>query len=603
MSNKLKICHIFVHLFKIGGGETYIHDFQVYNKFDEHIFINEKYKNECIYKFNNILYYKNYINLNELLIQHNYDIIIDHQLYWFDFEISNITFLNINKNKIIHITHGVPIHYKDITQLNYYYSIELYKEYNSDKSWNNHLKIYNNLGVSIQNNIKINNILNNTINIAIVGRINTDKLPTQFLNTLIKFIQIYKNYNFNFYGTIDDTFMKYFLTKIVNNKNKNIFYKGFINPNDKNNIYIENDILIHPSLMEAGATAILEAMSFGLPVIGKKTNGIINALGENNELLCNNDNDIFCKLLSINNSNYKNISIHNHQKILKYNDKNIHFNKLFSFINLIHKHNIENDIPNIIHYIYGLQKNNTEFPFVYYLSILSNKIINKPDIIYFHYQYLPYGKWWDKTLELIELNYINCTELYWGDKKIIKYAHKADKIRIDILEKYGGIYMDIDTITYRPYIDLLKNNFVVGIQEKNYGKDKKTIYCNAIMFSKKNHKILKEWKEKYETNFDPNGWCEASIHLFSDIINKNENKNEITILPIETFYSPSYNETDKIFENNIEINNELLTLHFWNSFSKKYIENINDFNWSLSNNSLYSKLIKNIENINNEISY
>ena len=198
---------------------------------------------------------------------------------------------------------------------------------------------------------------------------------------------------------------------------------------------------------------------------------------------------------------------------------------------------------NIIHYIYGLKKQDAEFPFVYYLSILSNHIINKPLKIYFHYQYLPYGKWWDNAKKLVSLNYINCTDMYWGNKKIIKYAHKADKIRLEMLLKYGGVYMDIDTITYRPYNDLLKYkkelslnsgsslfsvgnfikyNFVIGIQEEDYGEDKSTLLCNAILFSTKNNIFIKKWIEQYEKHFIPDGWCEASVHLpykiYSDIL-------------------------------------------------------------------------------------
>ena len=37
--------------------------------------------------------------------------------------------------------------------------------------------------------------------------------------------------------------------------------------------------------------------------------------------------------------------------------------------------------------------------FIYYLSVLSAYIVNKPDKIYFYYHYKPYGKWWDRLSE------------------------------------------------------------------------------------------------------------------------------------------------------------------------------------------------------------
>ena len=106
-------------------------------------------------------------------------------------------------------------------------------------------------------------------------------------------------------------------------------------------------------------------------------------------------------------------------------------------------------------------------------------------MIYFHYQYEPYGYWWEKAKKYLFLNYINAEYMYWGKKKIIKYAHKADKIRLDILYKYGGVYMDIDTITYKSYKHLLNYDFVIGIQDENYGPEKITLYCNAILLAKK----------------------------------------------------------------------------------------------------------------------
>ena len=130
--------------------------------------------------------------------------------------------------------------------------------------------------------------------------------------------------------------------------------------------------------------------------------------------------------------------------------------------------------------------------------------------------------------------------------------------------------------------------------------------CNAILFSKKNNIFIKKWIQEYEKHFNPSGWCEASVHLpykiYNDILNNNEHFNEhcnnekcnIKILEKECFYYPLYNEVNKILENNEEINDKLITLHYWNSFSNKYYENITDFNWMDNNNSLYAKIMKHL---------
>jgi len=604
----MKLAHIFVHFFKIGGGESYLSKFSYYNNiFEETIFVNKNYNNLTLFNNHNnfnIILYNDYIELNNIIKE--YDIIIDHQLYWFELDITKKTFMDISHNKIIRIIHGVPIHHININEYNFNYSIELYNDINSHNSWNNHIKIYNNIGIKRNNkNILDKNILDeNNINIALVGRINEDKIPINFLKLLINFLIYYKKYIFNFYGEIDKSYLYFFMSKIKNNKN--IIYHGIINPNEINNIYLKNDILLHPSKMEAGATVVLEAMSYGLPIICRHTIGLESAVGDKKyNYLCKNEEEMFKSLLKINNSNYINISNNNILKILNENNEKMLFTKLINEIKFIYDYKEINDkydeIPNIIHYVYGLKKQTEEFPFVYYLSILSNYIINKPKTIFFHYQYLPYGYWWNKAKKYLKLNFINTTDIYWGKKKIIKFAHKADKIRLEMLLKYGGIYMDIDTITYRSYENLLKYDFVIGIQEENYNLTETTLYCNAILFSKRNNIFIKKWIEEYENHFVPSGWCEASVHLPGIILkNLNENPNNslknIKILDKEYFYSPLYNEVEKIFENNGIINDNLLTLHLWNTYSEKYFKNILNFDWCFTNNSLYSLLIKNILN-------
>jgi glycosyltransferase involved in cell wall biosynthesis len=327
----IKIAHIFVHLFEVGGGEKYLSKFNKYNnnKFDETLFIKED--NKTLFDItNNIIIYDSYENLNTILIKNNYDIIIDHQLYWVEYNITNISFNNIEKNKIIRITHGVPIHYNNINDFDYYYSVELYNDKNSDISWNNHIKFYNSLGI-IRNNINFQNKNErqrikdfNNLNIAIVGRICPHKIPIDFLENLLKFVKTINKNNksiiFNFYGPIDNSYKKLFFEKI--NDNKYIFYKGVIKEHDiENEIYTKNNILLHPSLSEAGATVILEAMSHGLPVICRTTGGLKETVNNGYELFANSSEDFFKNIMKINDSNINEIYEKNILKVLKYNNE------------------------------------------------------------------------------------------------------------------------------------------------------------------------------------------------------------------------------------------------------------------------------------------
>ena len=611
-SDYIKIAHIFVHFFKIGGGEAYLKNLNYWIKYKDNlikqkIFVNKKHKNETLFNYDaNIIYYNSYEELNEYLLKNNFTIIIDHQLYWFDENITKKSFRNINPFKIIRITHGVPIHHKDIQNLNYTYSIELYNDIKCHLSWNKHIKLYKNIGV--QSNFDVFNQFifdENMIKVVIVGRICEDKVPQIFLRKLIAFCEIYKNYNFKFYGIYDDSY-KHVFTNIIRH-NKNISYEGYVEPENINKIYTQNDILMHPSKSEAGATVILEAMSYGMPVICMNNGGMSNALKDSDFLSIDYD-DIFNNLISINSKNYDYISQKNMLKVLNENNQKQLFLELVDDILLLNKVNFCNsndNIPNIIHYIFGLKEQTEPFSFIYYMSIYSAFLINKPDIIFFHYQYEPYGYWWDKAKKYVKLNYVNCDNISWGEKKIYKYAHKADKLRLDILLKYGGIYMDIDTITYKPYKDLLEYDFVIGIQEENYEPKNITLYCNAILMAKKDSLFIKRWIDSYEKNFNPDGWCEASVHLPYYVLKFLDKKDlantKIKIVQKEVFYYPSYDNVEEIFEeiikdgdiNEPKIDENLITLHLWNTYSEKYYKDI-DWKYVFKYNTIYSKIVRSL---------
>lgn len=589
---ELKIAHLFVHFFKIGGGENFIYNYEKKSKFMNTIFVSNEYNTECFINIDsNIIVYKNLEELKILLQE--YDIIIDHQLYFF---YKNNEYNNIFKNldlEVIQFIHGVDIYKSNINKMNFNYSINLYEENKKDLSWNYHIKYKNYLGINNNPKKKIyKNIKKDNINVCIVGRIDNHKVPLNFLKLLFKFSNVNSNFIFNFYGVIDDNYKK-----IINNcfrNSENIKYHGYIENSKINNIYTSNDILMMPSLSEAGATVILEAMNNGLLIICRNSGGNSETLQGTN-FICNNDNQFFDTLLMLKDINTENIYHSNIKKTLTFNNNENNLNSLNDIIQEIH--NTKNDkIPNIVHYIYGLDEQKDEFLFINYISLLSNVLINKPEIIYFHYQYEPYGYWWNKIKRYLRLNKINTKNFQVGNKELVHYAHKSDYLRLYYLLKYGGIYYDIDTLCLKNHSELLNNELVLGIQE-NY-KNEYDLICNAIIYSQKNNFFIKLWLDNFIDNFDRNKWCEASMHLPSKLYkNLDFNlKSRIKLLNNEYFYYPNYNQLELLFHNDkIEINN-LITYHYWNSESKKYLYEIKNIDYILNTNNLFSKMLSLINN-------
>jgi len=241
-------------------------------------------------------------------------------------------------------------------------------------------------------------------------------------------------------------------------------------------------------------------------------------------------------------------------------------------------------IPNIVHFVFGLKPQVEDFLFVYYLAVYSCFLVNNPDIIYFYYHYVPHGKWWEELQSIKSIQFVKINiPTHFGNKKITKTAHMADKVRMDVLYEKGGIYLDIDTISIKPYTYLLTNRVVLG-------KEIPSGICNAIMMTEKKSDFFKIWLENYENYFNSDGWAEASIALPYKIAEKNPEL--LNLQEADVFFLPTWTETDKIFEKTLDIPGNLITLHLWETMSMKYINQIKGWEWANTNaHTLYGKIM------------
>jgi hypothetical protein len=258
-------------------------------------------------------------------------------------------------------------------------------------------------------------------------------------------------------------------------------------------------------------------------------------------------------------------------------------------------------IPNVFHFVFGMAEDFGGIPFslVHYLSIKSAIVTNKPDNVYFHYQYEPEGEWWSKAKELLTLNKITAPKNFLGNK-LYHIAHKADVVRLQALKETGGIYLDTDTISVKPLTDLLLHSLAIGQElkaayvPKNFRQRAKHIVrkqlglvkdvttesiglCNAVLLSEKNGDFVNKWLEEYKT-FRSLGrdkyWNEHSVLVPLKLAE--QYPESITKLSPYAFHYPLYDEQGlrSMFE---EVNEfpEAYLHHLWESFSwDKYLSKL-----------------------------
>ncbi|XP_046329135.1 uncharacterized protein LOC124112966 [Haliotis rufescens] len=158
-------------------------------------------------------------------------------------------------------------------------------------------------------------------------------------------------------------------------------------------------------------------------------------------------------------------------------------------------------VPNIVHFVWFGE--DLKFRFHHLLSIKSAYSILKPDRILFHCNHKPVGKWWKVIKQTIPILRIvdrkAPTEIYGN--MVIRSEHKSDIARIQILQKYGGIYMDTDVIALKSFNPLRHYGITMGIEY--HGTPGRL--NNGIIVSAPNATFLSLWLNTYR-NFSKREW-------------------------------------------------------------------------------------------------
>lgn len=253
-------------------------------------------------------------------------------------------------------------------------------------------------------------------------------------------------------------------------------------------------------------------------------------------------------------------------------------------------------IPNIVHFVYGIN-DAEEFIFPWHASLVSSYMVNKPESIILHYHKEPTGFWWEQTRKMIpsnvlELRHHRTLPDRIGDTQITQMAHKADIMRLYFLQEEGGVYQDMDTISYKPFAPLLNagHEFVIGRQEP--GK-----LCNAVMMSIPHSKFVDTWLSEYETKFRPNGWDEASVS-FPNELSERLGPQHCYVAPAEAFLRPGWQEPDKIFEGDRKLPKDLVTLHLWHQASEGYLNEAQSWDYPNGHkDTMYGRLLQHTKDL------
>ena len=183
------------------------------------------------------------------------------------------------------------------------------------------------------------------------------------------------------------------------------------------------------------------------------------------------------------------------------------------------------------HFIFGLKPDFGGRPFsmIHYLAVVSCFTVNRPRAIYFHYKYEPSGPWWERARPYLTLRPIEPPAEIFGNR-VSHYAHMADVLRLQILLREGGIYLDMDVLCLRPFAPLQRYEMVLG-EEHGVG------LCNAVILAAPGARFLEEWLKGY-ASFREEEWNKHSIVLPARLAR--EMPELIHVLDYRKFFWPMY---------------------------------------------------------------
>ncbi|ELC8443040.1 mannosyltransferase [Clostridium perfringens] len=217
-------------------------------------------------------------------------------------------------------------------------------------------------------------------------------------------------------------------------------------------------------------------------------------------------------------------------------------------------------IPKIIHYCWFGEK-------------------EKPKVIQ------EYMKSWNilegyRIIEWNEENFdINSHKFVKEAYKMKKYAFVSDYVRLSVLKKYGGIYLDTDIEMKKDFSSILNCNLFLGFMYDS-------LLGTAVIGAEKNNLIISELLKQYDDmdvkmEANNNMYTKYFLDNFKDFKLNNKLQvldNDIVIYPKEYFERPAFNKkiafsehhyTATWKENNNNLAKDLIKKLFPNTLYRK----------------------------------
>ncbi|CAA0809975.1 alpha 1-4-glycosyltransferase family protein [Striga hermonthica] len=193
-----------------------------------------------------------------------------------------------------------------------------------------------------------------------------------------------------------------------------------------------------------------------------------------------------------------------------------------------------------------------------------------PDFDYL-FKGTPAGEWYNQLMR----GNVNPGEVPLGQ-------NLSNLLRLGLLYKFGGIYLDTDVIVLKS-LDGLKN--AIGAQTVDRATKIWSRLNNAVMIFDRGHPLLYKFIQEFALTFDGNKWGHNGPYMVSRVVSRVAGRPgyRFTIMPPTAFYPVDWSKIGSLFEGpkgsshskwivakSRQIMSKSLGVHLWNKQSRGF---------------------------------
>jgi Glycosyltransferase sugar-binding region containing DXD motif len=252
------------------------------------------------------------------------------------------------------------------------------------------------------------------------------------------------------------------------------------------------------------------------------------------------------------------------------------------------------NVPRILHFVFVKKLDEAEinFRFSDYLVVRASYFRLQPSSIYLHLNAEPFDSpiWRMMKPMVVYINYFDSINEIFGNP-VTGQAHVSDIVRVSALLKYGGIYMDIDSISLRPFTNKMwdpPSGLAMGYENQEFNHIEV-----GVIIARKGCTFLSRWLDTY-VSFNDSMWADHTVLMVGKLA-LNYSK-EIDVYPENYFYKPTwrYAGLDSLWKNydmnytNLDNFSDAYAPHFWGTFARDsgFIERMTPYTIMSENNGL-----------------